>query len=813
MNRHSPISAISWTLIFTIAYSPVLGSFTGTVAAAQTAQNTTNNFLHDAMGNLTQVSDPLGHVTTISYDALNRIKQRTQPVPAVGVATPITKISYDGLGQLGSIIDPRNLTTTYGSDGLGNQPVLSSPDTGATNRTYDDAGNLLTSTDARGKVTTFAYDALNRIISMAYSTGVPTVLEYDGGGTGAPNAIGHLTKMSDESGQTTYGYDQMGRLLTKTQTTTSAAATISRTVSYSYGINGKLLSVTYPSGNRITYGYDVAGRVFNLTLNLSDPNGGTDTGTAFVLLDQISYAPFGAAQSWIWGNNSISPNAYARKFDLDGRVVNYPLGNLASATGMLRTVTYDAASRITALTHTGNTTAANYDQSFGYDGLDRLTSFVNRVGSQSYGYDANGNRTQFAQGSNSYVNTISPTSNRLNTTNGPVLAKNDLFDAAGNLNSDGTITYSYSDRGRLKGTVNGGVNSSYLYNGLGQRVSKTGTVVPTGGNFYVYDEQGRLLGEYDVSGVALQETVFLGDMPVSVLKQTVSGSPTVVATSVFYVYADHINAPRVITDSATNNIVWSWVDSDPFGISQPNENPNGTGAFTYNVRFPGQYYDKETNLHYNYYRDYDPQTGRYVQSDPIGLAGGTNTYGYVGGNPVSQFDPNGLDCVASDGTVRCNVPGGPRISFPRPAGWPDHIRPGDTNYHAYNEWVKTAGVDKKCLDDYVRNNPTPGSPSPATPSGTANNASPSWVPSFSQSPVTSYSMNYNGSQVVVNVTMPGHPLFPGYVARVNDANGTINNYGEGTGALQGSFSPFARPINNVWQGLTDAAINACRCQK
>ena len=83
-------------------------------------------------------------------------------------------------------------------------------------------------------------------------------------------------------------------------------------------------------------------------------------------------------------------------------------------------------------------------------------------------------------------------------------------------------------------------------------------------------------------------------------------------------------------------------NTEPFGNSLPNENPSGLGNFTCNLRLPGQYFYKEANTHYNYFRDYDPAIGRYVQSDPIGLWGGLNTYTYVGNRPLTYIDPNGL---------------------------------------------------------------------------------------------------------------------------------------------------------------------------
>jgi RHS repeat-associated protein len=286
------------------------------------------------------------------------------------------------------------------------------------------------------------------------------------------------------------------------------------------------------------------------------------------------------------------------------------------------------------MTHTGGANPAVYDRTFGYDNLGRLTSAVSNSLSLAFVYDASGNRTQVRYGSTTYVNTISPTSNRLSSSAGPLPAKANTFDPAGNVTSDGTVSYTFADRGRLKRVVKLSVPTDYVYNAFGERTAKSGTGVDTGANFYLYAGASQLVGEYNVGATPIEETIFLGDIPVAVL---VGGS-----AEPLYVYSDHLGTPRIISSSSDNTIIWRWDSADPFGVDQPIGSAYLGSVFSYNQRFPGQIFDKETNSHYNYYRDYDPQTGRYIESDPIGLAAGVNTYVYVASNPISGVDVLGL---------------------------------------------------------------------------------------------------------------------------------------------------------------------------
>lgn len=176
-------------------------------------------------------------------------------------------------------------------------------------------------------------------------------------------------------------------------------------------------------------------------------------------------------------------------------------------------------------------------------------------------------------------------------------------------------------------------------------------------SYYVYDLEGRVLGEYDPAGKAVEELVYVDDRLVASAR----------GNDLHPVFTDQVGAPRMVAN-ASGKPLWRW-GGEPFGASAPEADADGDGSpLTFSSRFPGQIADPETGLFYNYFRDYAPALGRYIESDPIGLAGGLNRYMYVAGDPLNDSDRLGLapDKVPNDpqvGTIGSIVPVG-NIPFP-----------------------------------------------------------------------------------------------------------------------------------------------------
>jgi len=286
------------------------------------------------------------------------------------------------------------------------------------------------------------------------------------------------------------------------------------------------------------------------------------------------------------------------------------------------TLSYDANGNVETRTLPGGTTT------YGYDDLNRVNSESGPAKTQSLTYDANDNRLTDGSGTKTY----SPNSDRLLTENGQSIS----LDAAGHVTQARGLNFTWNLAGQLKTVSQGGtLLATYTYDYRGRRTRKVKEGAGTLSyrtTLYVYDLYDRLVSELNGTGNPLRTYVWRDDIPVALI---IHGSETVL-----YLETDHLNTPIAARNQA-GTVVWKW-ESDAFGSTPANEDPDGDGiSTTINLRFPGQYYDRESGLHYNWHRYYDPRGGRYISADPIGLAGGLNLYSYVGGNPMSYTDPTG----------------------------------------------------------------------------------------------------------------------------------------------------------------------------
>ena len=213
-------------------------------------------------------------------------------------------------------------------------------------------------------------------------------------------------------------------------------------------------------------------------------------------------------------------------------------------------------------------------------------------------------------------------SNRLIDENG----NSYTYDSNGNITSDGINTFTYDQSNRLvEVQQNGAPIAYYSYNPANQRIVKT---TGTSTVFYHYDTSGKLISETDGIGTPLRDYIYLNNEPLAVKIYT--DTP-----GTYYFLNDHLGTPQKLVNSS-GTVVWQAVYLH-YGKALVT-----VDTITNNLRFPGQYFDSETGLHYNWNRYYDPSIGRYISADPIGLAGGMNLYSYVSGNPINAVDPAGL---------------------------------------------------------------------------------------------------------------------------------------------------------------------------
>lgn len=539
-------------------------------------------------------TDPLGHETRFAYDALGRIESVLAPDGGS------TRVERDAQGRLTRLQAPNDANTVFIYDDFGRRVEERSPDRGVTRYLYDAAGNLIDKVDARGMHVRLDYDAGNRVVRVERAEGVTTLAYVDG----------VLAAIDQGHDSERFAYDADAQVILHTRRFGGHEFK----TRFAYDSAGRIETQTLPSGARLRHRYSEAGELQSITQER-------------------------------WFGDRLIARAASKGKRLDA------LGHFVSGNDIDTRTTFDARSGNIARRVTDGVSALAFDHDeagrmrsqrrdrvqrrFAYDAAGRLTSATTPMRRVAFDYDRNGNRVSSSASLQSPAVTMidaysyEPRSNRLLRVAGGAITGY-RYDASGNPVDVGSRHYEYDSSGRVARFFDRGrLAAEYRYNFWGERVQKDVQGRP-GSTAFIYEQQ-KLIAEADANGNITREYVYLDHHPVAMLERG----------ELMWIHTDHLGAPIAVTN-AERKTIWR-AQYEPFGAATVDADPDrDRRSVELNLRLPGQYADAESGTSYNYLRDYDPKTGRYLSPDPLGTFAGSNPFAFAHNDPLRRFDALGL---------------------------------------------------------------------------------------------------------------------------------------------------------------------------
>lgn len=588
---------------------------------------------YDADGNVESITDPNGRKTKFTYDADN---ERTKVELPNG---DVEETGYDGAGQVTSQIDGNKQKTTYVRNVLEEPVEIIDPLERKTVQTFDAAGNLKTKTDPEGRTTTYGYDKANRLTEVSYSSepALDASLGYD--------KDGNPTSMVDATGESTWEYDQLGRL-------THSEDGHGETVGWEWNLGDEPVGLTYPNGKSIVRVYDEAGRLESVT----DWLGHT---TSF------GYNADSEPTSTVFPTGTGDTDEYG--YDRAGRMSGVAMKHSAETLASL-SYARDPAGQLESLISKGLPGAE--EESFSYDEDERLT----KAGSSEYGYDSANNLTK-APG----------------TTN--------AFDKASQIESATGAAFTFDKEGeRTKETPSGGPATSYSYSQAGDLTAIERTAegeVPAISESLGYDGLGLLASRTE--GLSTKNLVWdLTESPEALLSDgednyvygpgglpveeiSTGEEPT-------YLHHDQLGSTRLLTNAA-GEAAGTFTYGPYGGLT------GHTGTATTALGYAGQYTLGQSGLLYLRARYYDPATAQFLTQDPA-VEVTHEPYGYAGDDPLRFKDPTGLWFAEELGSV-----GIPCIPCEAAQGVQELLEPSYEDAVSAGGWVLRNSLGAEELDE------------------------------------------------------------------------------------------------------------------